>query len=107
VSGSADKDERAPSIVTLAVTDDDPHRGSPLHVRGEVRSEGEACPHVAVEVWLRDSKTGRMVLLGTLATGDDGYYVGGIVVPGSMPLGDYDVVARTPGDARCGSGGSN
>jgi len=48
-----------------------------------------------------------MLLLGTLATGDDGYYVGGIVVPGSTPLGDYDVVARTPGDARCGSGGSN
>jgi len=106
-SGSADRDDRAPSIVTLAVTDADPHRGSPLHVRGEVRSEGEACPHVAVEVWLRETRTGRMLLLGTLATGDDGYYVGGIVVPGSTPLGDYDVVARTPGDARCGSGGSN
>ncbi len=45
--------------------------------------------------------------LGTLATGDDGAFAGGIVVPGSTPLGDYDVVARTPGDARCGSGGSN
>jgi hypothetical protein len=94
-------------LVTLAVTDADPHRGLPLHVRGEVRSEGEACPHVAVELWLRDAKSGRMLLLGTMATGDDGYYVGGIVVPGSTPLGDYDVVARTPGDSRCGAGGSN
>jgi len=106
-SGSGDKDERAPSMVTLAVTDDDPHRGMPLHVRGEVRADGEACPHVAVELWLRDTKSGRLLLLGTLATGDDGYYVGGIVVPGSTPLGDYDVVARTPGDSRCGAGGSN
>jgi transglutaminase-like putative cysteine protease len=106
-SASAEKDDRAPSIVTLAVTDTDPHRGMPLHVRGEVRSEGETCPHVAVELWLRETKGERMFLLGTLATGDDGYYVGGIVIPGSMPLGDYDVVARTPGDARCGSGGSN
>jgi hypothetical protein len=47
------------------------------------------------------------VTLGTLATGDDGAFAGGIVVPGSTPLGDYDVVARTPGDGRCGSGGSN
>jgi hypothetical protein len=93
--------------VTLAVTDADPHRGMPLHVRGEVLSEGEACPHVAVEVWLRDTRTGRNLLLGTLATGDDGSYVGGIVVPESTPLGDYDVVARTPGDSRCGAGGSN
>jgi hypothetical protein len=106
-SGSSDRDDRPPSIVTLAVADADPHRGLPLHVRGDVLAEGEACAHVAVEVWLRDAKSGRMLLLGTLATGDDGSYTGGIVVPGSTPLGDYDVVARTPGDSRCGSGGSN
>jgi hypothetical protein len=64
---------------------------------------------VAVEVWLRDpaSKPPRMLLLGTLATGDDGAFAGGIVVPGSTPLGDYEVVARTPGDSRCGGGASN
>jgi transglutaminase-like putative cysteine protease len=102
-----DRDDRPPSAVTLAVTDSDPHRGMPLHVRGDVRADGEACAHVAVEVWLRDARTQKAALLGTLATGDDGAYAGGIVVPGTTPLGDYDVFVRTPGDARCGSGGSN
>ena len=105
--GPGDKDDRPPSAVTLSVTDADPHRGQPLHVRGDVRADGEACPHVAVEVWLRDVKTQKATLLGTLATGDDGAYAGGIVVPGATPLGDYDVFVRTPGDARCGGGGAN
>ena len=48
-----------------------------------------------------------MVILGTLATGDDGRFSGGIVVPASTPLGDYDVLVRTAGDARCGAGSSD
>jgi len=78
-------------------------------LQGDVHADGEPCAHVAVEVWLRDpgAKPPRMLLLGTLATGDDGGFSGGIVVPGSTPLGDYEVVARTPGDSRCGGGASN
>ncbi len=98
---------QAAALLTLSVDEVDPHRGLPLRVHGMVRADGEACAHVAVEILLRDSKTRRTVPLGTLATGDDGSYAGAIVVPGSTPLGDYDVVARTPGDAHCGSGGSN
>jgi hypothetical protein len=48
-----------------------------------------------------------MVQLGTVATGDDGAFADGIVVPAGTPLGDYDVVARSHGDARCGDGASN
>jgi transglutaminase-like putative cysteine protease len=103
---ASDHDDRAPAVVTLAVDDGDAHRGMPLHVRGGVRAESDSCAHVAVEVWLRDVRTQRMVLLGTLATGDDGGFSGAIVVPGSTPLGEYEVVARTPGDARCGAGSS-
>jgi len=99
-------DPRPPTAVTLGVVDTDAHRGVPLHLRGDLRADGEACAHVAVEVWLRDAKTQKTLLLGTLATGDDGTFSGGIVVPGPTPLGDYDVFARTPGDARCGPGGS-
>jgi len=104
-----DRDERPPSSVVLGLDENDAHRGLPLHVRGEVRADGEPCPHVAVELWLRDpsARPSRQLLLGALATGDDGTFRGGIVVPGSTPLGDYDVVAKTPGDARCGSGVSN
>ena len=94
-------------MITLEASEADALRGLPLHLRGEVRSDGEPCAHVAVEVWLRDAtaKSPRVLLLGTLATGDDGRFAGGIVVPGSTPLGDYEIVARTPGDARCGTGG--
>jgi transglutaminase-like putative cysteine protease len=100
-----DHDDRPASVLTLSVSEGDAHRGLPLHVRGDVRAEGDPCPHVTVEVWLRDTKTQRMFVIGTLATGDDGSFAGGLVVPGTTLLGEYDVVARTPGDARCGSGG--
>jgi transglutaminase-like putative cysteine protease len=107
-TSAGDHDDRPPSVVTLGIADADAHRGLPLALRGEVRAEGEPCAHVAVEVWLRDpgAPSPRILLLGTLATGDDGRFAGAIVVPGSTPLGDYEVVARTPGDARCGAGGS-
>lgn len=74
-------------------------------MRGSVRAEGDPCPHVAVELWLRDPKTQATTLLGTLATGNDGDFAGNVVVPGVTPLGDYDVLARTAGDARCGGYG--
>ncbi len=108
-ASGADHDDRPPSVITLGVADADAHRGLPVRLRGDVHADGEPCAHVAVEVWLRDpaAKPPRMLLLGTLATGDDGRFSGGIVVPGSTPLGDYEVVARTPGDSRCGGGASN
>ena len=104
-AATADKNDARPSsTVTLAVADGDAHRGTPVHVQGDVHAEGEACAHVTVEVWLRDRQTQRQSLLGTLATDDEGHYSGGLVVPATTPVGDYDVVAHTPGDARCGGG---
>jgi transglutaminase-like putative cysteine protease len=106
---SAEHDDRPPSVLQLAVSDADAHRGLPVRLQGDVHSDGEPCAHVAVELWLRDpaAKPPRMLLLGTLATGDDGAFAGAIVVPGTTPLGDYEVVARTHGDSRCGGGASN
>jgi hypothetical protein len=101
-------DLRPPSSVTLSITDAVVHRGVPLHVRGAVHAEGELCAHVAVELSLRDPsarKANQSVVLGTLATGDDGTFEGA-VVPSGMPLGDYELFAETPGDARCGRGGN-
>jgi hypothetical protein len=72
-----------------------------------VKAGGEACPHAVVELWLRrvadgdGHKAGELLRFGTAATGDDGTFTGSGVVPGSAGLGDYDVVATTPGDARC------
>jgi transglutaminase-like putative cysteine protease len=108
IRGGEDRDERPRSAITLTLDDADAHRGLPLHIRGRVRADNEPCPHVAVEILLRDpaARPERLVLVGTVATGDDGAFVGGIVVPAATPLGDYDAVARTPGDARCGPGSS-
>ena len=102
----SDGDDRPPAVLSLAVGEGEAHRGLPLHVRGDIHADGEVCAHVTVEIWLRDSKTQRLSLLGTLATSDDGSFAGGLVVPGTTQVGDYDVVARTPGDSRCGAGSS-
>ncbi len=97
-------DGRTPTELSLFVASDDAHRGAPLSVHGEARSDGDACEHVSVELWLRDAKGHTGLQLGRLATRVDGSFTGSIVVPSATPLGDYDVIARTPGDARCGLG---
>jgi transglutaminase-like putative cysteine protease len=106
----AEHDDRPASTITLSVTSSDVRRGTPLQVRGGVRADGDPCPHLSVELWLREGRgPGRALpagmrtgLLGTLATDDAGDFSGSIVVPGATPIGEYDVVARTAGDARCG-----
>ena len=105
-STDGEHDDRPASVVAVSVVDGDGHRGQPLALRGSVQAEGEACAHVAVEVWLRDAKSQKAVLLGALATADDGTFAGSIVVPGATPLGDYDVTARTLGNDHCGPGSS-
>jgi hypothetical protein len=100
-----DKDGRPASIVTAISADADARRGAPLHVNGEIRADGEPCSHVVVELFLRDEHDAKkLLLLGSAVTNDDGAFDGAIVVPGTTPLGDYDVFVRTPGDARCGRG---
>jgi transglutaminase-like putative cysteine protease len=98
------RDDRPPSVLSISAEGPEAHCGRPLPVHGDVRAEGEMCPHVAVELWLRVAGTQKAFLLGALATGDDGRFAGAIVVPTDAPLGDYEVLARTRGDARCGAG---
>jgi transglutaminase-like putative cysteine protease len=100
-----DGDLRPPSTVSVALVDGVVHRGLPLRVRGSVRADNEPCAHVTVELSLRDPNAGKRVRLGTLATEDDGAFAGA-VVPSGMPLGDYELLAETPGDGRCGRGGN-
>ena len=105
-SASDPNDKRAASVLTLDVVESDATRGAPVHVRGRVTADGDACKGVAVNVMLRDAKSKREARLGTVVTDDHGNFSGPIVVPSSVPLGDYDVVAETDGDAKCGRGGS-
>jgi hypothetical protein len=108
-----DRDDRPPSSVTVTVNAADVKRGASMAVHGSVRADHDGCPHLAVEVWM--SGPGgpapaagsppvppKLVQIGTLATDDQGDFDGRVVVPTSVSLGDYDVVARTGGDARCG-----
>ena len=109
-SAHAEPGARPVATVTVTVTDAAVHRGYPLRVHGTVRADGEPCAHTAVELWLRRAQGGSggddSLRFGAAATGDDGAFTGGGVVPASASLGDYDVVAVTPGDARCGPGRS-
>jgi transglutaminase-like putative cysteine protease len=101
-----DSPERVASSVTLDVVDADARRGEPLHVRGSVAADGEPCAHTTVELLLREAKGRQEIPLGALATDANGAFSGGIVVPVSATLGDYDVIARTPGSGHCGPGAS-
>jgi transglutaminase-like putative cysteine protease len=104
---SNEKDERPPSKVEVETVDKDVRRGSPVHVRGRVAAEGEPCGHTIVDVVMRGAKDVSFEMsLGSLATDEQGSYDGSLVVPQGLPPGDYDIVARTPGDTRCGRGGS-
>lgn len=102
-SGSQAVDERPASTVTMSLAGADAHRGAPFKVRGQVSAEGEPCGHVTVEIVLRSRAQGE-VTIGQLATDERGAYDGAIVLPSAVPLGDYDVQARTLGDNRCGMG---
>jgi hypothetical protein len=96
-------DDRPSSIVTMSVAGADAHRGAPFKVRGQVSADGEPCGHVTVEIVLHSRQQGD-VSVGQLATDERGAYDGAIVLPAAVPLGDYDMQARTPGDSRCGMG---
>lgn len=96
-------DLRTRSILSLTLEGAPPRRGAALRVTGMVTADGEPCPHLAVEVVLQGSGNVEATL-GALATDAKGRYSGALVVPKSVTLGDYDVVARTRGDARCGTG---
>lgn len=98
-------DTRPGAQVTLVLDAPGARRGAPLRLHGAVRAGGAACAGVLVEVLLEGSG-GVRAPLGQLVTDDKGTYDGALVLPPSLTLGEYGVVARTPGDLRCGAGES-
>lgn len=95
-------DDRPSSTISMTLPGAEAKRGAPFQIRGQVAADGEPCGHVTVEVVLRGNRT--EIPIGMLATDERGAYDGAIVLPATVPLGDYDVIARTLGDARCGKG---
>jgi Transglutaminase-like superfamily len=107
------------SDVTVGAIDGDVHRGLPLHLQGLVTNGGAPCAHLRVDVVIvshsphgggKSDRASREPIggipVGSLSTDERGQYDGAVVVPRDLPLGDYDLVVQTQGDARCGGGHS-
>ena len=98
-------DLRPPSEVTLNAAGGEVRRGAPLEVSGRIASEAGECPGARVDIALR-SEAGRFIPLGSLPALDDGQYSGAVTVRLDVAVGDYELVASTPGNAQCGPGRS-
>ncbi|HRI67080.1 MAG TPA: transglutaminase-like domain-containing protein [Polyangium sp.] len=95
-----------PAEISIASTGTEVRRGMPFKVSGQVKTSGAACAHVRVDVLLRSASAPAGVAVGSLSTNEQGAYDGAVVVPRELPLGEYDVIVRTPGGGRCGPGES-
>ncbi|HKQ70850.1 MAG TPA: transglutaminase-like domain-containing protein [Polyangiaceae bacterium] len=78
------------------------HRGEPMPVAGSVFADGNGCGLLRVDVSLKNRTTAVKTPVGALATDIAGSFAGTVSLPLDFPVGDYDVVATTPGDSRCG-----
>ncbi len=96
-------DGRPRTSVGMTLKSKSASRGGKLVAEGTVTADGEACPRVPVELVLRE-KAGHETIVGSLATDEKGHYDGTITLPRALPLGDYEIFARTGGDAHCGKG---
>ncbi|MBI2395410.1 MAG: transglutaminase domain-containing protein [Deltaproteobacteria bacterium] len=110
-SGSAPS-TAPPSKVTLAVP------GAPSEdalellrlrefvVKGRVvDASGAPCKSVRVDFKISSNTAGERVV-GTLPTDADGNYEGKLAIPREANLGEYTLVAHTPGAGTCGQGSS-
>jgi hypothetical protein len=95
-------DERPSAVVVLKVAAASTQRGAPLQISGAVEASGEACAYSRVDVSLRDTG-GVETWLGAFPTDASGNIEGRVTVPFDIEVGDYKVVARTPGAGRCGA----
>ncbi len=98
-------DSRPASTIVLELATKDVQRGSTLHVTGRVSAENQPCDRVPVSLFLHRQGGGDS-LLGQLATDERGAFDGIVRMPTGLDLGDYELRARTPGGARCGTGGT-
>lgn len=91
---------RVSADVSVAAEEHELHRGARLHVSGTARTDQELCAFSRVDIALRD-KTGAEHWLGALATDQNGKYDGRVALPFELEVGDYSIVASTPGSAQC------
>ena len=107
-NGSAGEppDTRPAPTLTVETAEAVTPREQPVHVRGTVVADGAPCAHVPVGISVRERHTGVLVPIGELATDERGAYFGVVVVPRSVVVGDYEIVAHTGASDRCRGGES-
>lgn len=76
-------------------------QGERVQVSGRVEGTKAPCSLVRVDVVLRSSD--RTLPVGSLVTDASGRYAGAITLPGSVPVGDYELVAVPHGADACGA----
>jgi hypothetical protein len=99
---SAPGDDRPHSSVELKLASTSGQRGATIQISGNVQAAGEPCLFSRVDVSLRDS-AGAETWLGAFPTDGKGNLEGRVTVPFDIDVGDYQVVAKTPGTGRCGA----
>jgi hypothetical protein len=95
-------DDRPAATVTLQLATTSSERGAPIRITGSVEAAGEPCLFSRVDVTLRDA-AGAETWLGAFPTDENGKLEGRVTVPFDIDVGDYKVIARTPGTGRCGA----
>jgi hypothetical protein len=95
-------DDRPRATVGIRLGQASSVRGASLQVFGSVEAAGEPCLFSRVDVSLSDS-AGVETWLGAFPTDGNGKLEGNVTVPFDIDVGDYRVIARTPGTGRCGS----
>lgn len=106
-SVSYDDPSRPPASLDVTSGDGRVMRGAPLSVEGTARTDLGPCAFVRIDVLLWDAHGARQLPIGSLSTDADGHFQGSVVVPLEVPVGDYDLLVSTPGDARCGPARTN
>jgi hypothetical protein len=100
-------DRRAKSSITLQIHGAEARRGARVKISGRIEADGAPCTETRVDLFLEPRQQGaERIQLGALVTGSDGRYEGRVVLPFTVPPGDYEVRATTPGNLACGQGQS-
>jgi hypothetical protein len=98
---SAEPDTRPVSVITLDVSHKDVLRGSALEVSGTVRADSLPCSFNRVDISIEGADK-KLYPLGALPALEGGRFSGKLTVPTSVPVGDYRIVATSPGGGACG-----
>ncbi len=74
------------------------YRGAAVPVRGQVQVQGRGASAAGLDVYLYLATSPAAVLLGRTVTGPDGSFALELTIPGTAPLGSFQLVARVRGD---------